>query len=201
MANITTFATLKSQILAIIGRAPADHVYQVVTQEINRDLRLHEMEATTTATEAATVDLSGEDPAVLSIVDIYRDDTPRRALRPVTADFIQKAYRTAGDPLRYAFVNETLLLDAPGDGTTLNIRYNGALSLLSADDDTNAILTTYPNIYLYGSLYHHGMPIGDPRAAGWGKMYESAMGRAVARDQADRLSGGSVEVRAPGSTP
>ena len=40
MAQVTTFGTLKSELLAVIGRAPSDAAYQLVRADINRDLRL-----------------------------------------------------------------------------------------------------------------------------------------------------------------
>ena len=58
MALITTFGTLKSEILAIIGRTPADPSFQMVTREINRDLRIMAMESTTTLVEAAEINIA-----------------------------------------------------------------------------------------------------------------------------------------------
>lgn len=202
MANITTFGTLKSEILAMIGRAPADPVYQIVTQEINEELRLKCMEETTTATEAASVDLSGVSPTVRSIVSIYRDVTPRTWLTPVSAQTLTQLHYTSGNPCHFAFVEDALLLDRPGSGETLNIRYIGDQANFSADGNTNDVLTRHPGIYLYGSLYHHAMGIRDMQAASmWGAQYEKAKKRAVAQDQADKMGPGPVVPVAPGMTP
>ena len=51
------FATLKSRLYSLIGRYPADICYELVTADINARLRVREMEATDTLTEAASVAL------------------------------------------------------------------------------------------------------------------------------------------------
>ena len=47
------FATLKSRLYSLIGRYPADICYELVTADIHARLRVREMEATDTLTEAA----------------------------------------------------------------------------------------------------------------------------------------------------
>lgn len=198
MANITTFATLKSEILAIIGRAPADPVYQMVTQEINRDLRLLEMQSTQTVAEAATVTLASD---FSEIVSVYRNSDPRMTLTPTSPHVIHGMYQTTGTPSHYAVVDGNLLLNRPGDGTNLIIRYYAELALLSANDDTNDVLTEYPDIYLYGSLYHHAALIGDQRINVWAQAYEGAKSRAQKSDTKARHGAQPLHVQAPGSTP
>lgn len=201
MASITTFGTLKSQALDILGREPADHIYQVVTQEINSELRLSCMEETTTVTEAASVDLSAVSPEIQRIISIYRNASPRTPLLQVTPQALWNHYETSGTPRRFAFVDDTLLLDRPGTGASLEIRYVGELDLFSNSGDTNDVLITYPDIYLYGVLYHHGISIGDSRAGDWGQQYASAKRRAKARNIADHNSLAPMIPRRQGMTP
>lgn len=266
MANVTTFATLKSELLAAIGRAPADIVYQMVTKDINRDLRLKTMEQTLTIVEAAEVNLAptitgatqanpcvitatahglstgatieindvvgmtelngntytitkvdadsfsldstdstaytaytsggtaSVHPYFMAIHSIYRDTSSRTALRPTTAEAIHRSHITSGIPEEYAILGngadtKILLNPSPNGSENLQIRYYGALDLMSANDDTSATLTTYPDIFIYGSLFHHGQLTGDQRTAAWLAAYEGAKKRAVARDQANLYAG------------
>lgn len=185
MPNVTTFGTLKSELLSMLGREPADWVYQVVTREINTDLRLSTMIESTSVTEAASVSLSAVSPEVLQIVSIYRDVTPRCTLTPTTPQALQARYHTSGAPTHFAFVDDALLLNRPGSGETLQVQYYGALALMSGDDDTSDTLTTYPEIFIYGALAHHAQGIRDfASAAQWGGTYEAVKKRAVARDRA-----------------
>jgi hypothetical protein len=181
------YATLKSRVLALIGRAPADVVYELVTADINNDLRLLVMESTTTATEAASVSLPAD---FLSVVDIYRDVDPRTSLRPTTAQAINRTYTSSGTPAQYALVDGALLLNpAPSGSETINLRYIAKLADLSADADTNDVLTKYPQIYIYGVLSHHGMLIGDTRAGIWQAAYETAKNQAKKTDTKDKYTG------------
>lgn len=195
---ITSFSTLKAELLATLGRAPSDFVYQIVTQEINRDLRLLEMEATATATEAATVALPSDFSAM---VNVYRDTTPRAVLTPTTAAAVSNEYQETGTPTKYAIANGEMLLNAPGTGEALNLRYSAEQPPLSGSDDTNVVLTEYPDVYVYGSLYHHALTLGDPRAAGWQAAYEGAKARAQVSDNKNRAAGAPLHPTAQGVTP
>ncbi len=57
MANVSTFGTLKSELLSLLGRAPSDMVYQLVTADINAELKLQVMEGTAALIEGAEVKL------------------------------------------------------------------------------------------------------------------------------------------------
>ena len=181
------FSTLKSRVLALIGRAPADVVYELVTSDINADLRMTIQESTTTITEAASMSLPSD---FLSVVDVYRDVDPRTPLRPTTAQAINRTHITSGTPSEYAIVDGAMLLNpSPNGSETVNLRYIAKLTDLSADDDTNDVLTKYPQIYVYGVLYHHGILIGDTRSGLWQAAYDGARRQAKQSDARDRFSG------------
>lgn len=199
MANITTFGTLKSEILALIGRAPADFVYQIVTQEINRDLRLLEMQSTSTKAEAASITLPTD---FIEMEAVYRDKDPRTILAPTTVDMIHRDYETTGTPTHYAIADGVMLLNKPGSASNnLELRYYAELALLSANDDTNEVLTEYPGIYLYGALFHHAMGVGDPRQDPWGAAYNRAKMLAQQSDTKARMAGTASQPRVRGMTP
>lgn len=193
------FGTLKSRILAVIGRAPADVCYELVTADINQQLRLSCMETTTTLTEAATVSLPSD---FLEVVAVYRDTDPRYALRPTSEQNINRSYVTSGIPREYAIVDNAgtkamVLNPSPSGSENIELRYYAKLSDLSADSDENDILTLYPSIYVYGVLTHHSMLIRDMQAAqGWALAYEKAKTQAKQDDVGTRFGGTPLTPRA-----
>lgn len=191
------FGSLKSRILSIIGRAPNDMVYELVTADINQELRLRVMESTTTLTEAATVSLPSD---FLDVVSLYRDTNPRTTLLPQTPDTLQRGFVASGIPAFYAIEDGQLRLSpSPSGSESLILRYIAALPHLSADSDENDVLTTYPSVYVYGSLAHHAALIRDQEAlASWFSAYEKAKQQARAHDRRYR-SGSGPMVPVPGA--
>lgn len=184
------FGTLKSRLLALIGRAPADVVYELVTADINNTMRLRVMESTTTLTEAASISLPSD---FLEAVAVYRDTDPRYALRPVSQHQLDRAHQTSGIPATYTIVDGAMLLNpAPNGSENIELRYYAKLSDLSADTDENDVLTTYPSIYVYGALAHHGALVRDPQVATWFAAYEKAKAQARADDNKARFGGAPV---------
>lgn len=161
MAQITTFGTLKSELLALLGRAPIDATYQMVTTDINRDLRIVEMEATGALTSTAYALPAG----FLEMIDAYTAGTPRNKLVPTTADTINDIYDSGGTTATHYAVTDSGLVLNNADTSDVLIRYYTAVTALSADGDTNVVLTKYPGVYLYGSLYHHSRLVRAAEAA------------------------------------
>lgn len=189
------FGTLKSRLLATIGRAPADVCYEMVTADINQELRLADMEATTTLTEAASITLPSD---FLEVVSVYRDTDPRRPLRPETPQGMHTNHQTSGIPTTYSIVDDAgtkkmQLSPAPNGSENIVLRYFAKLSDLSADTDQNDILTNYPSIYIYGTLAHHNALIRDLASAqAYLGAYEKAKGQARANDRKNRMGGGPI---------
>lgn len=181
------FASLKARILALIGRAPNDVVYELVTADINAGLRLREMEETVTLTEAAEITLPAD---FLTVVSVYRDTDPRTTLQPTTPQALQRGFMPSGSPTHYALVDGKMVLSPSPDGTEdIVLRYIAKLADLSVDSDTNPILTKFPSIYVYGALAHHSALIRDAQAAAiYEAQYQKAARAAKATDR-DRYSG------------
>lgn len=67
--------------------------------------------------------------------------------------------------------------------------------------DENDVLTYYPEVYLYGALFHHGSTIGDERIQIWGPQYDIAKREARADLAEERYEGTPLIVRPPSMTP
>jgi len=195
-----TFATLKSRVAAILGRSPNDVVYEMVTADINTELRLKTMESTTTLVEATgNIALPAD---FLEVVDIYRDVDPRTSLRPATTQSINRTSVSSGTPSVYAIVDGFLILNPqPNASVNMPLRYIASLADLSADSDTNDVMTTYPSIYVYGAMAHHAALVGDERIALWKGAYESAKVAAQTASIKSRASGGAMVPVAGHATP
>lgn len=185
------FGTLQSRILALIGRAPADICYELVTADINQECRLRVMENTTTIAESATMTLPTD---FLEVVTIYRDVNPRTIIRPLPPQSLHSVFRDSGIPSFYSIEDGQLrLAPSPNGSENMVMRYYAKLADLSESTDTNAVLTKYPAIYVYGTLAHHAALIRDETAAVvWLGNYEKAKRQARADDNRYRYGGDSV---------
>lgn len=202
MAEITTLATLQSEILALIGRAPIDSAYTAVTRNINtgwRDpatgkvmfVRTLDQETSATLTSAASYVLPA---AYLEMIDVYIDATPRRWLKPTTVAAINSVYAASGNAEQYAIegtgADNTMIFDK---ATTddVEIRYYTEATALVNANDTNVILDKFFDIYLYGSLYHHSRLIRDREAAAdWAMDYAAAIAAANVFSYRERMKSG-----------
>lgn len=181
------FGQLKARLLALVGRAPADVCYELVTADINATLRLSVMEDTATLTEAESVALPAD---FLGVVSIYRDVDPRTPLRPTTAQAMNVDHYSSGTPTEYAIVDGALLLNpSPNGSEDIVLRYYAKQADLVADADTNAVLSKYPAVYVYGVLAHHGALTRNEAMAVWKSEYIQAVKVARAADLSDRHSG------------
>lgn len=184
------FGELKARILALIGRAPNDVCYELVTADINQQMRLRIMEKEVTLTESAVIDLPDD---FLKVVSIYKDVEPRTTLRPLDPYALQRSFRSSGIPQCYAIENDQMRLSpSPNGSEGIVLRYIASFSDLSADTDTNAVLTKYPSVYVYGTLAHHAALIRDNDSAlTWYNAYDQAKMQAKADDNSYRFGAGS----------
>lgn len=171
------FGGLKENIQSVIGRAPADVCYELVTADINQLLRVYQMEAEVNLTEAATVDLPDD---FLDVVSLYRNTQPRTVLTPRPPQTLQNDYTSSGVPQYYSVEDGRLHLSpSPNGPEQLVLRYFSKVSDLSADDSGNVILTNYPAVYIYGVLTHHALLIRDQKAVtNWSTAYMEAKNQA-----------------------
>ena len=185
------FGQLKANILELIGRAPASVCYELVTADINQEMRLHVMEASTTVSESAEITLPDD---FLEILTIYRNVNPRTILKPITPQQLHDVFQASGTPAFYAIEDEQIrLAPSPSGSEDLVIRYYAKLDDLSLDADQNVVLAKYPSIYVYGVLAHHAALIRDTQSAAmWLGAYEKAKKQARADDQKYRYGGAPI---------
>ena len=97
-----------------------------------------------------------------------------------------------GKPLHYNITQgEVELFPTPDTTYNLEMYYYGKISELSASNATNAVLTNFPDVYLYGSLLHSAPYLGDDqRTTVWASLYRATVD--AINSQSDQAKQGAV---------
>lgn len=189
------FASLKSNVQSALGRTDIpDYVYSLTTSGINRDLRVLEMQCTTTLyTNGGTASLPSD---FLEAESVYIDDNGGRSpLIPATELGQATRYDESGRPYYYAVHNDEItLMPEPDTDYEIELRYYAKLDDFSADADTNDVITAYPGLFLYGALTHAAIwQKDDESAATYNKAYTAELTRLEKADTKRRFSGPTVQ--------
>jgi len=165
--------------------------------EFRRELRIREMETTTTITvNAQRVSLPTN---YLGARRFYLDQNPALILKYIPPEqmFTMWAGSMAGRPQFFTIEGDQFVF-----GPTPETSYNGellyyqAFPSLSDVQTTNELLTIAPDLYLYASLEAaKGFLQDDARLATWGAMKINAMRQLTSSDQRDRYSGSALVPR------
>jgi hypothetical protein len=192
------YATLQSNVESALGRSDVpSYVYTLTTAAVNRDMSLLDMQDTATLTTAThPIDLSGLDLPFHSVLSLYAEIGGEPHEMEAVTEFGAHVHTSTGTPRFYAVRGSELWLDPVPDGTyTLNLVYNGHLADLSGDTDTNAVMSRYPDLYLYCALTHASIWAGDDqRLSVYGPAYSAAV-KAAQKDDTQRRMGTSLVPR------
>ena len=181
--TITNFGTLKTAIADTLNR---DDLTSVIPQfvslaqaQFNRKIRSHRQITRGSLTIDAQFEALPAD--WLETIRITMDANPIRVLTQISMDDLTR-YRTAIDnttdaPVYFAHNGTDIeLFPTPSTSYTGEITYYAKVTALSADADTNWLLTNNPDVYLYASLIHSAPYLReDPRLAVWAGLLAQAM--------------------------
>ena len=181
--TITNFGTLKTAIADTLNR---DDMTSVIPQfvslaqaQFNRKIRSHRQITRGSLTIDAQFEALPAD--WLETIRITMDANPIRVLTQISMDDLTR-YRTAIDnttdaPVYFSHNGTDIeLFPTPSTSYTGEITYYAKVTALSADGDTNWLLTNNPDIYLYASLIHSAPYLReDPRLAVWAGLLAQAM--------------------------
>lgn len=119
----------------------------------------------------------------------YRTPAWLRAYRRSSAN-------TGGVPRFYSIEGGELLFDVTPSEVELEILYYQRIpSLNDTTQPTNAILTEYPSLYLYGALLHTAPYLkDDPRVATWSTLYQQALYNAKKDDRGAEVNSSPINV-------
>jgi len=201
MAGISTYDDLVAAIGSWLDRDDlSDKIptfIQLAEARLKRLLSMPDMETTVTLTAAASVPLPADFNSVRSL---YLTTTPRQLVTPVApADFYGRPFDTPGLPTIYAIVDGNLVFSpAPDASTPAVMTYLATIPSLGTSQETNWLLTKYPDIYLYASLV-------QAEFYGWNDdrltLIKGALDEAIAEANSDgnrqRYSGAPLVKRPP----
>jgi hypothetical protein len=93
-------------------------------------------------------------------------------------------YAETGEPRHYDRVGDTLVF-WPATTTTVRMRWTGSLTVLSADGDTDWLITSHPDLSLYGALLEADLRLDLEEMRGkWEAAYTRKLGDMLATDMA-----------------
>lgn len=181
--TITNYGTLKTAIADTLNR---DDLASVIPQfvslaqaQFNRKIRSHRQITRGSLTINTQFEALPAD--WLETIRITMDANPIRVLTQISMDDLTR-YRTAIDnttdaPVYFAHNGTDIeLFPTPSTSYTGEITYYAKITALSADADTNWLLTNHPDVYLYGSLVHTAPYLkDDARIALWAGLLAQAM--------------------------
>ena len=205
---LNTFSALKTSIANWLNRSDltdeiADDFIKLTEADFNAKLRIRQMEQIDTVTiNAETVTVPTGFISVRSFYILSGNKYPLEYLTPSNLFETRGGSRT-GRPRAYTIEadNETEQFrfgPSPDTSYTGYLSYYKAIAALSDSNTSNYILSTHPNIYLYGSLYHAANFLGgmDPdQKQNWLQMYIAALERCENNDKQDSYGGAPVTQR------
>lgn len=184
MATITDYSSLKSAIADHLNRDDLTSVIPTLIQlserKFVRDRRVRKFQ------NAGTYNVSSDDqslPSDFKMLDsLYHDtDSNRGHIQIVSATQLSEIKRRLGStgvPAYAAVFPDLTLRFAPSPDQTYETKltYWRTITPLSSSNTTNWLLTSHPDIYLYGSLLESAPYLkDDERLQVWGAMRDGAL--------------------------
>lgn len=203
---IATYSDLKSSIADFLNRDDLTAVIptfiDLAEAQINRDIRHYEMEA------RATADVSGQyldrPDDWLETIRVTLNTTGTRNLSLLSkasmADKRQGAENTVGEPRFYAHAQNAFELFPTPDGTyTVELLYYEKVAALSDSNTSNWLLSSHPDVYLYGALLHSAPYLADDaRLNVWAQLYSVAIQRVNQSSDDAQWSGTGLQLKVRG---
>ena len=201
---LTTYAELKTSIGDWLNRSDLTSVIpdfiSLAEAQIERTLRARQMIVRANASFDAQY---GAVPAdFLETKSLKLTSTnPQTPLEFLSIDALdQKAaeYTASGKPRFFGVVGGQLRIVPTPDSTyTTELTYYAKLSKLSSTNTSNWLLSSSPDIYLYGSLLQAAPYLqDDARIQTWATLYERALNDLQTADDRSASSGGALLTRA-----
>jgi hypothetical protein len=194
---LTTFNELTTSIGNYLNRSDLTSVipdFITLTEaKLNRILRIRPMQkrvSTTLTSGDAFVDLPND---FLEATQIFIDSNPNKVLNYVNANQIEleNTQETSGTPSQYTITGDEFQLSPiPDSNYTLKISYYAKIPALSAENTSNYLLASYPQVYLYGALLE-AQPyiVNDERITVWMSLFNEAVQLINRDDEQGRYSG------------
>lgn len=198
-AGLSNYAELVAYISSMLNRDDLNdmirHFIRMAEVELNRILRVPEMEETITlTTDSERLELPDDFRRTRAL---YLDTDPRQELENITLGTLRTKYacQTTGKPECFAVSGYELVLGpAPDDEYDLILTYFQEIPPLTPEDDVNWLLTDHPDIYVYGAICQaEAFLWNDERLPLWRNAYENAFTQL--QDQGKSMHHGAAPIR------
>lgn len=194
---ITSYATLKTDVAGWLNRtnltSKLGDFVQIAESNIRRDLEVRTQEL------IATGSLTGETLAFPTrYSELRRLKVGDRLCRYLTPEhYALKDFQNAGAPARwYTIIGESFYILDGAATDTYELVYSQWFASLSADGDTNWVLTNAPDVYLWGSCFAGAVYLKDVNAAaGYKGLYDAAVKALKDKEKAAKWAGVPMMIR------
>lgn len=163
--------------------------------DFNHELRVRQMEATSTITlTAGSGDLPGD---YLAFRDVYADSSPIVELQAVDKTWALLKYpeTAAADP-KYFYIRGTQIVTKPVCASDLVMTYWQKIPSLITSQTGNWLLTACPQAYLYGALLHAAPFLDDDgRIQTWGTLRNDAIATLQQSDTTAKYARAAARIR------
>lgn len=153
---ISTYAELLTAIdnwthrADLTSRAP--EFISLFEAKINRLLKTRDME-TKDASFSIAAEYVNVPSGLARVREFYLNTTPKTVLQVMPGDLQGNYFSATGKPRFYEIVANQFRFGPAPDGTyTATLIYSKAITGLSGSNTTNWLLTSHPDLYLYGTL-------------------------------------------------
>lgn len=199
MSNITTWATLKTEVANQLNRTDLTNdvpfFIQLAEFRIYRELRVRQMETVLNSTMS-----SGQiavPSGYRSLKFAYIDGTPVQKLERKDAEWIYHNYPTRSASSKPFYIardgGNFIFGPYPDSAYTVKGVFYKQLDLLSDSNTSNWLITDAPDLIYFAALCEAKPWLGDDeRIAIWERKYEVVKQRVQLADNAEEFSGGPL---------
>lgn len=199
--TINTYATLKTAVANWLARSDlTSYIPDFVTfaqARVNREMRIRAMETALSSAIASGVVAVPAD--YLELKHAYLNTDPVTKLERKEPGWIYEKYPIrSSDRVPYFIAREGsnfIFGPYPDSAYTLKGIYFAKFAALSADADTDWILTNHPQLYLFAALAESAPFVAnDERVALWEEKFQAEKARIEQADRNERYSGSPLSM-------
>jgi hypothetical protein len=201
---LTTYGGLKTAVASWLKRSDLTSnipdLISLAEARIARDLRIRAQISFDTLTTSKSVDYVTLPSDFLEVENISLEGDFERPLTYETPEQLDARFPLGSQydrPAAYTIIGSRIVFGpAPDAAYSIKFTYYARFDALSADADTNWILTNHPSVYLFAALAEAApFILDDERATLWEAKYQADMKSLQDADDESLRSGSVLRVR------
>lgn len=198
--SLSTYAELQDAILSLLHRdgdteAEALAPTWILLAESELQTKCKVMEFETSGNISVTAGVGSLPSGFLSMRSVYWDDDTDNTLEYIAPELFDALRNNEGTPQFYTLTGSSFKV-SPYDTGTAVATYSARFTALSDVATTNALLTSFPDAYLYGAMKHACVwAADDANLQKYGVLFNAACDR-INLNNEQRKYGGALQVRA-----